>query len=842
MVSLERGARRLASTVVVPLLAGAGLAAFCLLALSSTVSSVSPGRTTSGSLLDDAPAASAAHAGDKRSYEHFVASAAAHEVGAEQQLAHAQRLRAEAATARSRAAALQSSLAQLLDEEANRDKAAERLAAKAHAINRKAMHDVVSKRSLSSAWNDALTAAQAKRDAFLAHEKAAGKDKAAAKALLNKERKLFEKSYQMVDKEAKAQARVARRDEQLATEKREVRRIQDHEHVVAELPHQQQQALREAQQQAQQQQAAASAAKSLPGFPSARQAESAEQQADRKAEARKKRPLWGDRKWPSYYDNALTDPGSKKLFEADEPTHPAPRLMEMGDDNQAFDHPKPGADTAVPMPKQANPARMQAMYQIGNTGSVAYSTNSQMGLPPPPQHMLHDKHPEVPPAILKHFEADVQKMEQPVRALEGRLEQTLSRMQAEQTHKQALHLYNTDTESWKELSRKAEREREERVAAAAAESRDLVHNMNSAMEDANNKMRAEMRDTTSAMQAELEDAVHKLDAKGRGKVSKANSEAIAQTQAREAEMEKVMGEYVAHERDENHKLQSQMRDLVAAAEHQKADVISEAERWKMGEEAKYKHEMEAQLRKAEMKVDQARSEASMALHAAQQDANAGSRARLRAAQEHEEHALQALSKAELEERQQASVFRRKADGEHREVSALKGELERIEDKVLAPTMSRPSVPQFQTTLRPRQIPRSPRFAWSYNLNHRVLYPRVTFWILWTRKPARVLADMTCVWRSTRCGRKCWLRDDGSASGWNSALRQSSARRRARTQCSRRSCRMRKRWRSGSSMQRWRGRKNLRLRVSSSGRCRPLPSSGSTCRRRRILRTSARSRC
>ena len=27
-------------------------------------------------------------------------------------------------------------------------------------------------------------------------------------------------------------------------------------------------------------------------------------------------------------------------------------------------------------------------------------------------------------------------------------------------HKQALHLYNTDTESWKELSSKAERERE----------------------------------------------------------------------------------------------------------------------------------------------------------------------------------------------------------------------------------------------------------------------------------------------------------------------------------------------------------------------------------------------
>jgi ubiquinone biosynthesis protein UbiJ len=44
--------------------------------------------------------------------------------------------------------------------------------------------------------------------------------------------------------------------------------------------------------------------------------------------------------------------------------------------------------------------------------------------------MLHDTHPVVPPAILSKFEAQVQKMEQPVKALEGRLEQTLSRMQA----------------------------------------------------------------------------------------------------------------------------------------------------------------------------------------------------------------------------------------------------------------------------------------------------------------------------------------------------------------------------------------------------------------------------
>jgi hypothetical protein len=46
--------------------------------------------------------------------------------------------------------------------------------------------------------------------------------------------------------------------------------------------------------------------------------------------------------------------------------------------------------------------------------------------------MLQDTHPVVPPAILRKFEAQVQKMEQPVKALQGRLEQTLSRIQAAQ--------------------------------------------------------------------------------------------------------------------------------------------------------------------------------------------------------------------------------------------------------------------------------------------------------------------------------------------------------------------------------------------------------------------------
>jgi len=51
----------------------------------------------------------------------------------------------------------------------------------------------------------------------------------------------------------------------------------------------------------------------------------------------------------------------------------------------------------------------------------------------------------------------------------------------------------------------------------------------------------------------------------------------------------------------------------------------------------------AQVEKAEMKVDEARSEAAMALHTAHQDASMGSSARLRGAQAHEQHALQVLS-------------------------------------------------------------------------------------------------------------------------------------------------------------------------------------------------------
>ena len=69
------------------------------------------------------------------------------------------------------------------------------------------------------------------------------------------------------------------------------------------------------------------------------------------------------------------------------------------------------------------------------------------------------------------------KKHQPVKALAGRLEQTLARMQVRRAHKQALRLYKTDNDSWKALSSQAEKERQQRVAAASTESRELVTSM-----------------------------------------------------------------------------------------------------------------------------------------------------------------------------------------------------------------------------------------------------------------------------------------------------------------------------------------------------------------------------
>jgi hypothetical protein len=49
--------------------------------------------------------------------------------------------------------------------------------------------------------------------------------------------------------------------------------------------------------------------------------------------ARHKRPLWGKRKWPTYYHNVL---GGKDVFTADEPKHPL-RNLDVGDDDLSIE-------------------------------------------------------------------------------------------------------------------------------------------------------------------------------------------------------------------------------------------------------------------------------------------------------------------------------------------------------------------------------------------------------------------------------------------------------------------------------------------------------------------------
>ena len=446
---------RLVTAVVVPLLAGAALAA-CLVI---TLTAFSAQR---GEFSHDVAVLHARSGADGApSFERLVASAAAHEVGAEQAAAHAADLRREAAAAASRAGALQSSLKGLLDEEAQRDGAARRLTQKAQALSAKAGHGDLSQRWQDQALDAQMASEDATRASFIHDKQRAQEDKDKARSLLLREKELLRKSHGLVHAESKAQALFDRKKRQLKEEERKKRRLEDSVVVSAdELPQQEQQDVRNAQKKAvhlkaqrQQQQvkhAAVQLSKSeanvlnklermhalekrqaaakdtkaqllqraLPVSPSKHTATAAETAADRAAEKRLERPLWGSRKWPSYYDNALTDKGSKKLFAADEPSHPAPRILEMGDDNQAFDHPRPVSDTAVPMPRDRNQARQQAMYETSKGATQRGQTPSKIGLPPAPQHVLVDRRAlatTIAPAVLRKFEQDVSRIEAPVR-------------------------------------------------------------------------------------------------------------------------------------------------------------------------------------------------------------------------------------------------------------------------------------------------------------------------------------------------------------------------------------------------------------------------------------------
>lgn len=140
-------------------------------------------------------------------------------------------------------------------------------------------------------------------------ERLAGKSKAEAHALLNHERELFQKSFKLFDNELEAQGR-AKQDQKKLFELRSMGagRTQD-------LSDTDDSAL----------------------FPHHEKATIASHHSQPKAIVKAMRPLWGTRKWPSYYKNVLAD---KSSFSVDAPKHVAKRAdarLDHGDDDKAID-------------------------------------------------------------------------------------------------------------------------------------------------------------------------------------------------------------------------------------------------------------------------------------------------------------------------------------------------------------------------------------------------------------------------------------------------------------------------------------------------------------------------
>ena len=119
-----------------------------------------------------------------------------------------------------------------------------------------------------------------------------------------------------------------------------------------------------------------------------------------------------------------------------------------------------------------------------------------------------------------------------------------------------------------------------------------------------------------------------------------------------------------------------MHAMITEAEAYKADEASAAERWKHGELAKYQGLMDAQVKLDEGKVAQAQREAAVAWKEERNDASESASMRLRAAQEHERRAVQALANAELSEKQRAHVLAEEAQSEHKELQVLEADVAR----------------------------------------------------------------------------------------------------------------------------------------------------------------------
>jgi hypothetical protein len=144
-------------------------------------------------------------------------------------------------------------------------------------------------------------------------EQLAGKSKADAHTLLNKERELFQKSFKLFDNELAAQSKAKQEQKKLFELK-----SMGNAAKTQELSDTDDSAL-------------------YPHNNNDKAASSSLHASANHAAEKAKRPLWGSRKWPSYYDNALA---AKSAFSVDAPKKQAKQAdahLDSGDDDKAID-------------------------------------------------------------------------------------------------------------------------------------------------------------------------------------------------------------------------------------------------------------------------------------------------------------------------------------------------------------------------------------------------------------------------------------------------------------------------------------------------------------------------
>jgi hypothetical protein len=175
-----------------------------------------------------------------------------------------------------------------------------------------------------------------------------------------------------------------------------------------------------------------------------------------------------------------------------------------------------------------------------------------MGLSAPPRHLLGGKRRASmsggSAVLLRKFERDVGRMEQPVEAMEGHLEQQLVLLR-EQRRRQHEHLAQLSlahaTGHTTSAMALAEQERVEQAEAAAEHSEAEVAAMTRGVAHATTKMKEEVQDMSAKMKGDVQRLMKAAKVQGQGTKAMMERDAIKVTQSREHEMQKVMDEYMA---------------------------------------------------------------------------------------------------------------------------------------------------------------------------------------------------------------------------------------------------------------------------------------------------------